>query len=121
MLKITYRINEVEVSEDDFYQYHNTEYKKWKERMKKEKPRAKFPCRNCILFARCNCQPKLLCSLLDEWMWVGIFNRGKSKSKLRYRVKLLEKTFKKEVIHYQQVYNTSTPELQVRFSKRMIS
>jgi len=121
MQGITYRIKGVEVSEDDFDQYQDTAYKRWKERMKKEKPRAKFPCRNCISFAICNSRSDLLCSLLDKWMWVGIYYRGKPSAKLMYRVKLLKKTFKREVIHYEQVYNTSTPELRVRFSVRMLS
>jgi len=121
MQKVTYRIKGVEVSEDDFDQYHDTAYKKWKERMKREKPRSIFPCRNCISFAICNARPTLLCSLLDKWMWVGIYYRGKPNAKKRYRVKLLEEKFKRRVIHYQQVYNTSTPELEVRFSNRMLS
>jgi len=113
-----YYIKKIEVSQESFDLYNDSAYRRWKERMKRDKPRAVFPCRYCISFAVCNSQPALLCSLLDKWMWVGIYYRGRPNPKMRYRVRLLEQKFKREVVHYQQVYNTSTPELEVRWRRK---
>ncbi len=97
------------------YQYENRHedpaYIRWKERMKKERPYAKFPCKGCLTLAICKGKSEYIeCPLLYTWMRTGIYYHGVRTQKIRYRIRKLEKMFNRS-FHAHGVTNTIKPSL----------
>ncbi len=93
-----YSIRGIEVDKITFYQEADGAYKRWKEKMKQERPYAKFPCGiKCISFAICKSLEQIECSLLYNWIRVGVYYHGKKNSKVNYRIRKLENLFEKRM------------------------